>query len=389
MIGPLESSIVMVIDALDECDQEADIRLLINIFSQTKTARPHLRVFLTSRPELPIRLGFSDIQGTYQDLVLHEIPAQIFEHDIVAFLDDEFRKIRHDFNMTVSDERKLPPDWPGSLTVQSLAQISVPLFVFAATVCRFIGDRTRNNPSIQLRKALDYESKGHVSQLDRIYGPILRSLITDVSESDEEQIIKDFKIIVGSIVSLASPLSATALSHLIDIPAETVDKRLDALHSVLNIPLNRNLPVRLFHQSFRDYLVINESEFQIDEKVAHQNLARHCLSIMRGALHENMCDLSFSDIHRSVVDSIELGKHLSPELRYASIYWVHHQIKVDFDLNDGHEIHDFLKAHFFHWVEVLSLLGWASDCFKSIQSLINWLMVGSPEVGRRIISDFY
>ncbi|CAF3524398.1 unnamed protein product [Fusarium graminearum] len=368
------SPVVIVIDALDECDQEADIRLLINILSRAKTSLPHLRVFLTSRPVLSIRLGFSEAQGSYQDLVLHEIPAQIVEHDIVVFLDDEFRKIRHDFNMTVSDERKLPPDWPGSSTVQSLAQISVPLFIYAATVCRFIGDRRRNSPPIQLHKTLDYESKGHVSQLDRIYGPILCSLITDVSENDEEQIIKDFKIIVGSIVSLASPLSTTALSHLIEIPAETVDERLDALHSVLNIPLNRNLPVRLCHQSFRDYLVINESEFRIDEKVAHHNLARHCLSIMRGALHENMCDLSFSDIHRSVVDSIELGKHLSPELRYASIYWVHHQIKVDFDLNDGREIHDFLKAHFFHWVEVLSLLGWASDCFKLIQSLIDWLM---------------
>ncbi|ENH73556.1 hypothetical protein FOC1_g10001095 [Fusarium oxysporum f. sp. cubense race 1] len=53
------SSVVMVIDALDECDQEADTRLLINIFSQAKTLRPHLRVFLTSRPELPIRLGFT------------------------------------------------------------------------------------------------------------------------------------------------------------------------------------------------------------------------------------------------------------------------------------------------------------------------------------------
>ncbi|EYB30533.1 hypothetical protein FG05_30173 [Fusarium graminearum] len=128
------SSVVIVIDALDECDQEADIRLLIHIFSQAKTLRPHLRVFLTSRPELPIRLGFNEVQGSYQDLVLHEIPAQIVKHDIVVFLDNEFKKIRHDFNMTVCNERKLPPDWPGCLVVQSLAQMAVPLFIFAATI---------------------------------------------------------------------------------------------------------------------------------------------------------------------------------------------------------------------------------------------------------------
>ncbi|WXC51016.1 hypothetical protein QX201_010721 [Fusarium graminearum] len=38
----VQSSVVIVIDALDECDQEADIRLLINIFSQAKTLLPQL-----------------------------------------------------------------------------------------------------------------------------------------------------------------------------------------------------------------------------------------------------------------------------------------------------------------------------------------------------------
>jgi hypothetical protein len=33
------------------------------------------------------------------------MPAQIVEHDISAFLADEFRKIRHSFNLTVADER--------------------------------------------------------------------------------------------------------------------------------------------------------------------------------------------------------------------------------------------------------------------------------------------
>ncbi|KAH7265754.1 hypothetical protein B0J15DRAFT_534068 [Fusarium solani] len=67
-IGPLlevgkapiiPSSVVIVIDALDECERDADIRLLINVLS------PRLRVFLTSRPELPICLGFSEVHGTY------------------------------------------------------------------------------------------------------------------------------------------------------------------------------------------------------------------------------------------------------------------------------------------------------------------------------------
>ncbi|KAH7142366.1 hypothetical protein DER46DRAFT_581782 [Fusarium sp. MPI-SDFR-AT-0072] len=367
------SSVVMVIDALDECDQEADIRLLINIFSQAKTARPHLRVFLTSRPELPIRLGFSEVQGSYQDLVLHEIPAEIVEHDIIVFLNDEFKKIRHDFNMTVGDERKLPPDWPGRPIVWSLARMAVPLFIFAATVCRFIGDRKRDSPTIQLRKVLDYERKGHVSQLDLTYGPVLRSLITDVSENDKTQIIKDFKLIVGSIVILANPLSVWALSQLLEVDPEVVDNRLDTLHSVLSIPPRRKAPVRLLHLSFRDYLITQEGGFQVDERHTHQTLAKHCLRVMRGGLRENICGLSFPGTRRSTVDSSELEERIPPQLQYTCMHWAYHHMEGDPKSKDRNEVHDFLATHFLHWMEALSLMGRVKECLDSLRSLARWL----------------
>ncbi|KAH7200625.1 hypothetical protein BKA60DRAFT_469988 [Fusarium oxysporum] len=367
------SSVVMVIDALDECDQEADIRLLINIFSQAKTLRPHLRVFLTSRPELPIRLGFSEVQGSYQDLVLHDIPAQVVEHDIIVFLDDEFQKIRHDFNMTVGDERKLAPDWPGRSIVQSLAQMAVPLFIFAATVCRFVGDRKRDSPPIQLRKVLDYESKGHVSRLDRTYGPVLRSLITDISGNDKKQIIEDFKMIVGSIIILANPLSVWALSQLLEVDPDVVDNRLDTLHSVLSIPLTRKAPVRLLHLSFRDYLIAKESEFQVDERHTHQTLAKHCLRVMRSGLREDICSLSFPGTRRSTVDSSELEERIPPQLQYACLNWAYHHMKGDPKSNDNNEVHDFLTTHFLHWMEAMSFLGRVKECLDSLRSLARWL----------------
>ncbi|KAM0363091.1 hypothetical protein ACHAPK_011229 [Fusarium culmorum] len=367
------SSIVMVIDALDECDQEADIRLLINIFSQAKTARPHLLVFLTSRPELPIRLGFGDVQGAYQDLVLHEIPAQIVKHDIVVFLDDEFKKIRHDFNLTVGDERKLPPDWPGRPTVQMLAQMAVPLFIFAATVCRFVGDRKRDSPPIQLCKVLDYESKGHVSQLDRTYGPVLRLVITDVSEDDKKLIIKDFKMIIGSIIILANPLSVWALSQLLEVAPEVVDSRLDTLHSVLSIPPTQKAPVRLLHLSFRDYLLTKESEFRVDERHAHQTLAKHCLRIMRSALRKNICGLSFPGMRRSSVDIGQLEKRMHSQLQYACMHWAYHQTSGKPELSDGKDVYGFLPTHFLHWLEAMSLLGRVKECLGALRSLARWV----------------
>ncbi|KAI1012377.1 hypothetical protein LB504_013205, partial [Fusarium proliferatum] len=365
----IPSSVVMAIDALDECDQEADIRSLISILSQAKIVRPQFRVFLTSRPELPIQLGFSEVQGCYQDLVLHDIPVQIVEHDIVVFLNDEFKKIRHDFNSIVGDERKLPLDWPGHSIVQRLAQIAVPLFIFAATVCRLVGNRRCGNPSMQLRKFLDYKSKSHVSQLDPTYGPVLRSLITDVSKDDKEQIIQEFKMIVGSIVMLANPLSASALSQLLEVDPEVVNNRLDTLQSVLSIPLTQKAAVRLLHLSFRDYLLTEESEFQVDEKQTHQILAKHCLRVMRGDLRENICNLAFTGMRRSAVDREKLEKRVPSQLQYACMHWAYHQTQVDPELSNDKEVYDFLARHFLHWLEAMSLLGRVKECLDALRSL--------------------
>ncbi|KAH7150724.1 nucleoside phosphorylase domain-containing protein [Fusarium sp. MPI-SDFR-AT-0072] len=203
------TSLVIVIDALDECERDADIRLLINVLSQTKLPRPRVRFFLTSRPELPIRLRFGEVKGAYQDLIVHEI------------------RIRARFNITVGDKRKLLSDWPGLKTLQDLTRMAVPLFIFAATVCRFIDNRKRGNPQKQLH---DFLKQGH--------------------RSHGEQIIENFKAIVGSIVILASPLSVTALSQLLDVSPDIIDDQLDALHSILSIPPTCKLAMRLLHLSF-------------------------------------------------------------------------------------------------------------------------------------------
>ncbi|KAM0542193.1 hypothetical protein ACHAO7_010082 [Fusarium culmorum] len=373
------SPVVIVIDALDECDQEADIRLLINILSQAKTSLPHLRVFLTSRPELPIRLGFSQVQGSYQALVLHAIPAQIVEHDIVVFLDAEFEKIRHDFNTTVGDERKLPSDWPGRPIVQTLAQMAVPPFIFAATVCRFVGDSKRRNPRTRLQTVLDQEGTSHGSQLEQTYTPILHSQIAELPKKEKDEVIEDFKVIVGSIVILASPLSVTALSRLIDVLPDTVDERLDALHSVLSIPPERAMPVRLLHLSFRDYLVDPGSkgttDFWVDEKLTQRRLAQHCLRIMRGGLRKNICGLSFPGMRRSSVDFRLLEKRMPSQLQYACMHRAYHQTSGKPELSDDKDVYDFLTTHFLYWLEAMSLLGRVKECLSALRSLTRWVEV--------------
>jgi hypothetical protein len=95
---------VVVIDALDECEREADIRAILQLLARTKDIRPvPLRIVVTSQPELHIRLGFKEIpNSTHQDLALHEVPRHTVEHDIRLFLEHELSVIQK--------ERKLASD---------------------------------------------------------------------------------------------------------------------------------------------------------------------------------------------------------------------------------------------------------------------------------------
>lgn len=88
--------LVLVIDALDECDRKGDIRTtLLLLASMQRRSSPRLRVFLTSRPELPVYLGFAQLAANmHYDVVLHDIPPSTIRHDISVYLESEFQRIR-------------------------------------------------------------------------------------------------------------------------------------------------------------------------------------------------------------------------------------------------------------------------------------------------------
>ncbi|KLP20476.1 Uncharacterized protein LW94_9764 [Fusarium fujikuroi] len=249
--------LTFVIDALDECEKEDEIKSLIRIFSSATSIRQYLRILITSRPDLPIRLGFAKADGTYQALVLHDMPVTTIKHDIMTFLVHEFEIIRVEFNSAVPIELGLPRDWPGDDVINKLTEMAVPLFIFAATVCRFVSSRKVGDPSEQLSKYFQLSKINYGSHLERTYGPVLRSTVTGVSEEERRQIVEQTCHIVGSIVILANPLSIMAMSTLLELPVRVVHSRLNALHSILNIPADLHEPVRLLHISLRDYLTDN------------------------------------------------------------------------------------------------------------------------------------
>ncbi|KAH8736502.1 hypothetical protein BGZ61DRAFT_411264, partial [Ilyonectria robusta] len=231
------TTLVVVVDALDKCELDKDVKLIINLFSHSKTLQfLSLRFFVTSRLELPIRLGFNAIKGIYQDVVLYGIDPQIIKYNISAFIEQELMRIKNEYNLSVSEDRQLSTEWPGGRNIDILVEMAIPLFVFAATVCRFLADRKCGNPNKQLEQVLEFQSESQTSQLDAMYLPIMHRLIDGLTEKQQDEVIKRFRYIVSSIVTLANPLPLPALGHILDVQKETIDDQLDLLHSVLSIP---------------------------------------------------------------------------------------------------------------------------------------------------------
>ena len=375
-----DGPVVIIVDALDECDDD-DIKLMIRLFSRTTTKQcQRIKIFLTSRPELPPRIGFKAIEGTYQGIVLHEMPDPVVERDISAFLEYELARIRGEYNASASCDQRLPLDWPKPSDIKSLAKMAVPLFIFAATVCRFIADRKYGNPEKQLMKVLSHQTKSHESMLAETYLVVLSQQIVGLKKLDENEMVQEFRNIVGPIVVLASPLSTSALARILGIPERTVDDRLALLHSVLSVPQSADSPVRLLHLSFRDFLLDSdkrqENIFWIDEKQTHANLAANCLRVL-GCLKQDLCDVGAPGIPRSAINPKIIDTNLPPEVRYACLYWIYHMHQARIHIADGDSTHGFLTCHFLNWIEALSLIGRISEGLGLIRMLQSLLQVGS------------
>ncbi|CAE7077777.1 unnamed protein product [Rhizoctonia solani] len=119
----MPDSVVVVIDALDECDDNHSVRLLLEVLLKFADHLP-LKVFVSSRPEPVIRDRMMSRGGSSRFIVyLHDIEQSIVEEDIKKYLTKELGSMEH-------------PPFPGQ--IELLAKRSRNLFIYAATVVRYI-----------------------------------------------------------------------------------------------------------------------------------------------------------------------------------------------------------------------------------------------------------
>jgi hypothetical protein len=348
-----QSSYVLVVDALDECDDENNVQIILQLLAEVRSLEKlWLKVFLTSRPEIQIRRGFYQVPAAqHQDFVLHNISPSIVDHDISLFLK---------YNMAlIGQENSLEVSWPGEEVIKSLVRNASGLFIWAAIACRFVRTGLFADESLCLLLEGSTSTTAPEKHLNELYITVLQnSVCQDYTEHDKEKLYSMLRHILGSIVTMFSLLPANSLSRLLDISKQKVDRVLKDLHAILDIPKDQTRSLRLHHPSFRDFLLDEarcyNQNFQVNEKQAHQTLVGHCIKLMSTTLRRDICDLQAPGT--TEIESSRVQQCLFPEVQYACIYWVQHIQKSCAQLYDNDQVHQFLQKHFLHWLEALSLM---------------------------------
>jgi len=276
------TSVVLVIDALDECDDDDNIGKIIELLIEARDLSGlNLRILVTSRPEVPIRHGFDHVSNALlQRYVLHRISSHIVDADIELFLTQNL--------MMIGKQQCLPADWPGPRVVARMTKRAGGLFIWAATASRFI-QQGRQFAERRLESILRQNDDGPVGpekHLDNLYLTVLRdSIAPEFTTEEKEEHCRMLRLVLGAVTVLQSPLTVRPLGELLNVGKESIERTVQDLHAILDIPEDEDQKLRLHHPSLRDFLFdhdrCTDTGFCIDEVRAHRELAMRCVELIR------------------------------------------------------------------------------------------------------------
>ena len=305
-----KSTILIVIDALDECDTQ-DAERLLSLFLLEIRKVPNLKIFFTTRPDRHI-LNILLRYKSHQLYRLHDIETSIVEGDVRRYLTHGLS------SQAVQDalpELEPPPWTPSSSDLNTLVNAAGKLFIIASTTIKYLLDDTRCNPSEQMRdlmQAITAHNTG-VDPLNTLDGVYTHILSVAIPSNSAPAILCRFHSVIGTIVLLQHPLPLRTLASLLHTDTNDVKGALVRLQSIIHLsgPEETQIP-RIYHKSFPDFITdakrcSNDSRFHVSIGIQHGRIARNCFRVMDEQLHANICDLKFPDNYLDN-DEIQIGR---------------------------------------------------------------------------------
>ena len=362
---------VVVIDALDECQDGGATSIILSSLAQHITALSPVKFLITSRPESHIISGFKlgRLNQTTQRHILHHVEQQVVEKDILLYLHSSLQKTKQLYG--------LDANWPSVTDIKALVHLSSGLFIFAATAVKFIQDRYYNDPPGQLAHLLGMVTTAHSPSqklLDELYMQILQNAFPDISVEYASKL----RIVLGSVVLLCNPLSPSNLEQLLGLH---IGITLQELQSVVILPNDNSKVMRLIHPSFHDFLTDPKrclnTKFLITPSLQHSFLAEACLNTLK-LLTQDICNIKQPWKLHCEVDNLAklVYQHIPPFLQYACHYWSQHLSQSLLSDRLLNLLEEFCNKYLLFWIEVCSLLGNLQGALVAMKSAYRLLSVG-------------
>jgi hypothetical protein len=378
--------VVVVIDAFDECDEGSDSSVyseLVDIFRDQVPKLPDIfRVFLTSRPK-----GEFDEILSRQDLVMRSTidiltPANM--KDVGVYVQLKLSEIGR--------RAKLGEKWPDQSLANDFTKAAEGLFIWVSTVCNYI--RTTIDPNEELQLLVSHRSPQGLpaeEKMDKLYMTILKTC-----NWRDNAFVQGYGLVMGTIMTAKSPLSMAALQSLHgDNLKWPVEKILQPLGSLLTGLTAMDHPVRILHQSFRDFVTVraglssDSKQFFLSVQTYNQHMALLCIQKLNRDLTDDIAGTGYLDASENVIPGIPEISELTEALLYACKFWIDHTVEVQSPVPEEliSELCNLSSTRFIHWMEVISSKG----KFPGLRNIRSWCGVRILNMifFTLVVSDYY
>ncbi|CUA73061.1 putative WD repeat-containing protein all2124 [Nostoc sp, PCC 7120] [Rhizoctonia solani] len=377
--GSLSTNLVIVIDALDECDDGNGVEQILEVLLDNVSQLP-VKFLVSSRPEYHIRDRIGKSARKTQ-VTLHELDENVVKADIETYLRAELGSV------------------PISLTERQLEELlerAGVLFIYAATAVRYIMD-PKGDPLERLDALLQAPNPGQETTnktklIDALYETVLHSALTNPDLERFER--QRMELVLHTVVCAQEPLTVDALAGLLCLDSTKVATALRPLWSVLHVSgPDSSDRVNMLHASFPDYMLDprRSKQFTCTAEIHHGKMAELCLQrISQNVPQFNICSLASSYMFDEDVPGIdEKVKQAIPlDLLYACQYWAAHLNLGGSSDERATAVHDFLSKRLLLWMEVLSLTKRVERSIGLMEQAMSWLRgMGCSEGTMLLVQD--
>ncbi|KAF8316450.1 uncharacterized protein EI90DRAFT_3021583 [Cantharellus anzutake] len=387
---PSNRPMVIIIDALDECDKEAFESLAEILGEEVPRLPSSIKFFITSRQ--------FDLMNRYLspnypiDRLTIDLSDEANTRDCARFIRFQLQKLKmlhRDLQRNLQDEDKM---------VQEISEQANGLFIWISTIFRYM-KTTNQNPMRTLKSLLDTGAKRREVPAEKMMEDLYTSILKKCAWEDED-FVHDYPIVMGAIFVAQQPLSITAWdSILLPFLKSSVRYALAELAPLLSGVEDSLIPVRILHQSFRDFIVDRIDPQTVSSRCApiavgvdNARVALRCTEI----LNEGLCPVEGLGLIENLYKKDEMPhipqKEFSEHFRYACRHIVHHLSGVEEPSEElAGPVSMFLSQQATRWVEVcvrmesyvrISLLPeWAKlavvhrskDAVSTLVNVLTWL----------------